>query len=775
MYMYLKRRNTLRPQLSKIELPWSSTLNTWSIDLGINVINNKKLSYGENVSEKENTENNKSNFINELKKYTTLIVCILLILLLIIIIVLIVMLSDAKQKQTTCGTSSCVSLASTILDNLNTSVDPCNDFYEFACGNYLKDIILPDNLLRKSKLNLTNEIILKQLQLTLEQLPQKLQKPYEFLKKLYLICRNDVLNAKKQIENVKNIFKHLVGWPMVVGTWWNENNFEWMMLTHQLRKLGLPHEYFFSFYVDVDPFNTSRHTLFLHVTPTPPTNDIPYSLLNILEAKRETLDIDINHLLQFRESLLKIQNNKRTDGYNGTLKNLFEKYPQYNWMWYLKSVMNVAEVNINNEQQVYVKSHSAILNLRQLLEETPKRVIANYIFSEVGSWIYQFISVHGQRDQKQCIIDMASRVIANYIFSEVGSWIYQFISVHGQRDQKQCIIDMASSLNLLLNSFYVKKYFAPELRSEVKQLWQSIQSEFENILNTTDWFDERVKTIAVEKLRHMKINIGHPDELVVERNIENYYNRLNVDFRSYLNAMMSISLFKFDEKFSRLHHPVNEYIWSEHSALVITTDVTYIQSHNSLHFPAAYLVNGAFNQKWPQYVNYALIGTVIGHKLTHGFDSTGGKFDKDGNLKKWWNDEETIKEKTLCLAHQYQKYKISVSDLPVNGVLTLDENIADNSGLKISFLAYSNWLKRNEKELPLPALNFTANQMFWLTYAQNWCSYVRSDVLKDSLNEVYAPNNFRVIGTLSNVEEFSKDFNCTVGSQMNPKKKCPVW
>lgn len=169
------------------------------------------------------------------------------------------------------------------------------------------------------------------------------------------------------------------------------------------------------------------------------------------------------------------------------------------------------------------------------------------------------------------------------------------------------------------------------------------------------------------------------------------------------------------------------------------------------------------------------MGVVMGHELTHAFDDQGREYDKDGNLYQWWYNEtlKNFEDRVKCFVDQYSSYKID--EIQLNGKQTLGENIADNGGLKAAFRAYEKWAETN-LEPRLPGLNLTSKQLFFVGFAQVWCSISTPEALKlQVLNDPHAPAQFRVIGTLSNSQEFAREFNCPLGTNMNPDKKCVVW
>ena len=178
-------------------------------------------------------------------------------------------------------------------------------------------------------------------------------------------------------------------------------------------------------------------------------------------------------------------------------------------------------------------------------------------------------------------------------------------------------------------------------------------------------------------------------------------------------------------------------------------------------------------------MNYGGIGTVIGHEITHGFDNVGRKYDKYGNLKQWWDQKiiDNFNEQARCMVNQYSSYVVPEANMTIKGNLTLGENIADNGGLKQSYRAYQRWVLDQGKEEPkLPGLDLTNNQLFFISFAQQWCMNMNRQAAQYLiLRDTHSPNQFRVIGTLQNSEEFATAFSCPRKSYMNPEKKCSVW
>lgn len=185
-----------------------------------------------------------------------------------------------------------------------------------------------------------------------------------------------------------------------------------------------------------------------------------------------------------------------------------------------------------------------------------------------------------------------------------------------------------------------------------------------------------------------------------------------------------------------------------------------------------------FASNRPLFQNFASIGQVIGHEITHGFDDQGRQFDADGNLVDWWDEmtSEAYNEKAQCIVEQYANFTEALTGLTLNGINTQGENIADNGGIKLAYRAYQTFAKANRLEEIYSDSPYTTNQLFWIASAQTWCAvFTEESMKKRILTQPHSPNPFRVLGTLTNMPEFSNDFQCSTSTPMNPAKKCQVW
>jgi putative endopeptidase len=208
-----------------------------------------------------------------------------------------------------------------------------------------------------------------------------------------------------------------------------------------------------------------------------------------------------------------------------------------------------------------------------------------------------------------------------------------------------------------------------------------------------------------------------------------------------------------------------------------TVNAYYDSSMNDINFPAGILQPAFYDRSQDDAVNYGHIGAIIGHELTHGFDDEGKKFDAKGNLSDWWTPEDTKKftARTDCLVNEYGAFT-AVSDVHVNGKLTLGENTADNGGLLLAYMAYMQRAKEEKVDLDKKIAGFTAPQRFYIAYAQNYCENSRDEAIRNQvLTDPHSPDHFRANGAIVNQPGFAAAFSCKKGTPMVPTNSCRVW
>lgn len=335
---------------------------------------------------------------------------------------------------------------------------------------------------------------------------------------------------------------------------------------------------------------------------------------------------------------------------------------------------------------------------------------------------------------------------------------------------KQCIY--STGLHLATSSMYVRHFLKQQVKKNVETMIDEVKDVFMEHLRKNWWMDQKTKKRAVAKAEAIKHYVGYPEELFNDDLIREYYEGMTVDEDSLLKTEIATTIFYQNKYLKKFYEPYNKTDW-KNKAYPTTVNAFYNQEENSIEIPTGIIHEPFFDSKRPNYLNYGSLGWIIGHEIIHGFDDQGRQYDKEGNLLDWWEPaaNETFHEKAKCFIEQYANYTHEKINMTLNGINTQGENIADNGGLKMSYLAYlKSQQKAKKKEPQLPGLNYTPQQLFWISAANTWCEKARPEIEKlQVMNGYHSPQYYRVLVPMINSAHFSKDFHCPIGSPMNPK------
>jgi endothelin-converting enzyme/putative endopeptidase len=332
---------------------------------------------------------------------------------------------------------------------------------------------------------------------------------------------------------------------------------------------------------------------------------------------------------------------------------------------------------------------------------------------------------------------------------------------------KRCSSEVDGALGEALGQVYVKQYFAGDSKAKMLVMVHDIEDAMDKDIDTLDWMSPATKIKAKEKLHAVANKIGYPDHW-------RDYSSLIVSPTDAVGNAMRAAAFENDRELNKIGKPVDHNEWDMTPP---TVNAYYNPSMNDINFPAGILQPNFYSPQADIAVNYGHIGAVIGHELTHGFDDEGKKFDAKGNLADWWTPADTaaFEKKTDCLVNEYNQF-VPVDDVHVNGRLTLGENTADNGGLVLAFMAYLNRAKQEHLDINAKVDGYTGPQRFYIAFAQNWCSNDRPESLRTgALTDPHSPDQFRTNGPIVNQPGFAGAFGCKVGSPMVPTNSCRVW
>ncbi|XP_014211901.1 neprilysin-4-like isoform X2 [Copidosoma floridanum] len=655
------------------------------------------------------------------------------------------------------------SQAKVMLRYMDRTADPCRDFYQFACGNWQKYNSIPDD---KAGFD-TFETLRESLDLVLKRLleetsPVGTDDAVVKAKNLFRSCMNYEILEKRGERPLLELLDELGGWPILRPDWDSES-FDWITLAAQLRLYN--NDILIAEWVGPDTKNSDEYIIqFDQTTLGLPTKDyylqpanaiylMAYknyliSVASLLGATHRNARVQAEELVQFETHLANITislNERRnaTELYKRmTLERLHTAIPQIDWHRYLSIVLARP---VNYSEPVVLFTMKYLQDLVELIARTPPKTVANYLL-----WRFVQHRVNNLDDR----------------FQEAKQTFYYILLGRKKSPSrwKNCVAQVNANLGMALGSIFTLA------------MTHEIQRAFRELLNQSNWLDSVTKEVAGEKVQAMNLRIGYPDFILRSRELDHRYKDVEINpdryFENTLNILRHLTRIEQD----RLGKPVNKTQWNAAPAIV---NAYYNRNENQIVFPAGILQPPFYHRYFPRCLNYGGIGVVIGHEITHGFDDKGRLFDKYGNLHRWWSKDiiDEFNQRATCLIDQYSRYVVDEVAMPINGVTTQGENIADNGAIKQAFKAYEKWMSENEDaNESLPGMEATGRQLFFLNFAQVWCGSMRPEAMRNKLKTaVHSPGRYRVIGTLSNFEDFAKVFNCPLGSPMNPVKKCLVW
>jgi len=331
---------------------------------------------------------------------------------------------------------------------------------------------------------------------------------------------------------------------------------------------------------------------------------------------------------------------------------------------------------------------------------------------------------------------------------------------------KRVVREADGDLGELLGEVYVSKHFSPDAKARTLEMVNNLIAVYRIRINNLDWMNAETKKKANEKLDLLMKKIGYPD-------IWRDYSSLKIDKSSYFNNVVQSNIFAFNYMANKIGKPVVRTDWGMTPQ---TVNAYYNPTMNEIVFPAGILQYPLFDPSFDDAVNYGNTGATIGHEMTHGFDDQGCQYDADGNLKNWWtkDDSTNFANRAKLLVKEFNE-SVVFDTIHINGELTLGENIADLGGLLIAYQAFKN----TEEGRTNPTIDgFTADQRFFIAYAQSWAGQKRREALIEQiLTNPHAPDNLRGNNPLSNIPEFYKAFNIKPGDKMyrNENDRVKIW
>lgn len=688
------------------------------------------------------------------------------------------------EESSVCLSSSCIYTASEVIRALDETQDPCYDFYEFACGGWIRNNPIPEGKSSWgifSKIELQNQLIIRY---ALEKVNVTNPADAEAKARIYYdACIDTNETIEKMGEKpLLSVIKKLGGWHILPTTMIKNPKWDLQKLLQDVQNTynlgGL-----FNWAVTEDDRNSSKHVIVLdqgglnlptrdnylnktaHKKVLDAYLDYMTRICVLLGANKSEARAQMTKVIQFETDLANIttpsEDRRDEEGlYNPyTIRQWQKEAPFLNWTKFFNDAFKLVNRTILDTERIVVYAPEYFKNLTKVLKrynrtEEDQKTITSYMMWQVSRSLSTYLS-KSFRD--------ATKILRKALFGSEGteeSWRY-------------CVTDTNNAVGFAVGAMFVREVFHGEAKTQGETMIDNIRTAFKQNLKNLDWMDSETRKAAEIKADAITDMIGFPDYILHKDELDKQYEELDVKPNEYFENNIAYNVFSLKNDLKKLDKPVNKSKWGMTPS---TVNAYYTPTKNQIVFPAGILQLPFYDGDNPKSVNYGAMGVVMGHELTHAFDDQGREYDRFGNLNRWWNDKtiERFKQRAKCIQQQYSNYSIDGQRL--NGKQTLGENIADNGGLKASFHAYVDYSKTAEVNLTLPGLKYNHRQLFFISFAQVWCSAMTKESTKMQIEkDDHTVAKYRVIGPISNLKEFSEEFHCETGSDMNPKHKCEVW
>jgi len=701
---------------------------------------------------------------------------------------------QAPPGSKMCLTPGCVVSASELIHSMDQTADPCTDFYQFACGGFVAETVIPDHQTSKGSFSVVRDKLNERLRKIFEAKSLATEpKVYEHVRNLYQTCMDKETIEKNSVNDLKEIVAKLGGWPVLEGEKWTGENFKWHELSIKASDEGLSSDRMISIGIGTDSKDSLKRILEIdqpglglsreYLIKGFADKDVQayYNYMVqtavFMGAKEEVAKIEMKEALELELKLAEMslpreERRNKTALYNPmTLKKVQELIPEVPLIQYVNDILGSADVTVNENEVVNVAVPKYITDFRAYIAKASPRAQANYIVWRNVKFAMSYLN------EDALDIKLAYSKVLTGKAQEAPRWEKCVKSTAGLDGTYLYFYE--GSLTNAVGGMYAREHFDLNAKDIADQMVENVREEFKKMLDELDWMDSKTKSRAQKKADQITPHIAYAKEILDDKLINEFYQGIDLQKDSYLKNIIRLKKFISLYYVKEFRTPIDKKSWKTHGGAAIV-NAFYNPAENSIQFPAGILDGVFFNADRPLYMNYGAIGFVVGHEITHGFDDQGSQKDGDGNLVDWWEPETKKKylEKAQCIIDQYGNYTVEVDGetLNVNGINTQGENIADNGGIKETFRAYESVVRKYGPEPILPGLGFSQRQLMWLSGASVWCSVRRPASLKNQvLTDPHSPGIYRVNGPFANMPEFAQDWGCPAGSKMNPVKRCNVW
>lgn len=645
------------------------------------------------------------------------------------------------------------------LENLDTTSLSGNDFYQYATGGWQKLNPLTGEYSRFGSFDKLAEDNRLQLKGLIEEIAKKSAKEGTVEQKIADLFNLAMDSSKLNSDGSTPIKSDLEKIAAL------KNTSELVAYLPSMMQEGI--NPFFNIYVDADPMNSNQYLVQTYqggiglsqrdyyLENDDNTRNIREKYIVHIAQMFEKSGFTADEAANKRDAVMRVEMRLATSAYDNV--KLRDPHANYN-------KMTVAEL----QKLVPQLDWNSFFNGFQLNGFTDLSVSQKENLVEVG----KIIATEPLEVQKAYLEWNVINSSAEFLSDEINDENFEFYGkvVSGKTEQqprwKRAVSTVDGSLGEAVGQMYVKKYFPAEAKDRMVQLVKNLQTALGQRIQNLEWMGDSTKLKAMEKLNTFHVKVGYPDKW-------RDYSSLEIKKDSYWANIKRTNKFQSDYMFAKVGNPVDKDEWFMTPQ---TVNAYYNPSTNEICFPAGILQYPFFDMKADDAFNYGAIGVVIGHEMTHGFDDQGRQFDKDGNLKDWWTEDDADKfdKRASGLTDFYDKIEVAPGT-KANGKFTLGENIADQGGLQVSYQAFQNVLKSNPLE---NKDGFSPEQRFFLAYANVWAGNIRpEEILRRTKVDPHSLGKWRVNAALPHIEGWYTAFNVQPTDKMYvaPESRAIVW
>ncbi|KAK9875326.1 hypothetical protein WA026_007724 [Henosepilachna vigintioctopunctata] len=622
---------------------------------------------------------------------------ILFVLILIIVLIIVLLCAIFVRTEEACVSVDCVSAATHVLDTVDPSVSPCDNFHQFVCGSYLRKAMEYNKL---PVIKILEERTKNQIDAIIADNPGKPSAhSLKLQRQFYRSCINTSAVQADENETFQTLLDAVGGWPVVKGKHWDEYIFNWQNTMVKARKLGLS----FQKLIGINIAYTNGNITTLQIIPP---DDVDYISQEVTEPYAELIrDIavllhspsigvinELRPVVNFQNELNRIINKVRYSSEAAqemTIHQLQEKFPITTWLQFLNSLLSGVAV-LNETSIISIRSEQFMKDLDLLILKTTKRIQANYIVWKIVEKFIPFLTedirMRYEKFQRQ------------YMDKKVD-----------KRDRKEVCLELSKEIFTDVAEIeYVRKYTDSDTKFEIKRIFEKVKEEFLKRLKSSTRLTVKLKKDIEAEIENTKIYVGGSDKLFNLKMTEKALGYTNISFEDEDLAKMvtKVSVNRMNHYFKNVGtHDLDEVDFLERPLTAVNA---YYRDYGNLLIPL--LQDIFYNKNRPNYMNYGALVTTIGHELTHSLGKLGNRtYEKRGKYHFEYNLAffEAFGESSQCFEKQYEHFYHNTApnpEIPLSTNETLEENIADFVGTDIGYELYQEYVEKNGVEPSLPGL-----------------------------------------------------------------------